>query len=133
MLRAEDPWGLGPDDNTEAGMRRVGAVRVLRGAVHGCACEWPTCLKGNHQSSLRAGICPFSLPSALMRFMHCWPLPLQRLLEMMREGGCPRPNEVLSAAKRLFQDGEGRAWVARLQKAAHVRQCRAAQDACCSA
>ena len=32
---------------------------------------------------------------------------MQRLLEMMREGGCPRPNEVLAAAKRLFQDGEG--------------------------
>ena len=47
---AEDPWGLGPDDNTEAGMRR-------------------------------------------------------RLLEMMREGGCARPNEVLAAARRLFETG----------------------------
>lgn len=47
---ADDPWGLGPDDNSEAGMRR-------------------------------------------------------RLLEMMREGGCPQPNAVLAAAKRLFQDG----------------------------
>lgn len=47
----EDPWGLGPGDKTEAGMRR-------------------------------------------------------RLLELMREGGCRQPNEVLAAAKRLFEGGE---------------------------
>lgn len=31
----------------------------------------------------------------------------QRLEEMMREGGCARPNAVLEAARRLFRDGEG--------------------------
>ncbi|KAI7842179.1 hypothetical protein COHA_004200 [Chlorella ohadii] len=64
----EDPWGLGPDDNTEAGMRR-------------------------------------------------------RLLEMMREGGCPRPNEVLSAAKRLFQDGMDSSASIRPVDILTVRQC----------
>lgn len=29
----------------------------------------------------------------------------QRLEEMMREGGCARPNAVLEAARRLFRDG----------------------------
>jgi hypothetical protein len=33
----------------------------------------------------------------------------RRLLEMMREGGCPQPNNVLAAARRIFQDGEGAA------------------------
>lgn len=33
----------------------------------------------------------------------------RRLLEMMREGGCPQPNDVLAAARRIFQDGEGAA------------------------
>lgn len=47
----EDPWGLGADENSEAGMQR-------------------------------------------------------RLLEMMREGGCPQPNAVLEAARRLFKGGE---------------------------
>ena len=50
-MRADDSWGLGPDDNTEAGVRR-------------------------------------------------------RMLQMLQEGGCRQPNEVLAAARRLFQDGE---------------------------
>jgi hypothetical protein len=50
-MYAEDPWGLGPDDKTDAGMRR-------------------------------------------------------RMLQMLQEGGCRQPNEVLAAARRLFQDGE---------------------------
>lgn len=39
---AEDPWGLGPDDNTEAGMRRVRAPASERTAaearLHAAAC-----------------------------------------------------------------------------------------------
>jgi hypothetical protein len=50
-MHAEDPWGLGPDDKTDAGM-------------------------------------------------------LRRMLQMLQEGGCRQPNEVLAAARRLFQDGE---------------------------
>ena len=30
----------------------------------------------------------------------------RRMLEMMREGGCRQPNEVLAAAKRMLADGE---------------------------
>lgn len=67
-VRPEDPWGLGPDDNTEAGMRR-------------------------------------------------------RLLEMMQEGGCPRPNEVLAAAKRLFQDGMDSSASIRPADILTVREC----------
>ncbi|KAI3438880.1 hypothetical protein D9Q98_001295 [Chlorella vulgaris] len=47
---SEDPWGVGPGEDTEVGMRR-------------------------------------------------------RLLEMMKQGGCPQPNKVLEAAQRIFRDG----------------------------
>ncbi|EFN57831.1 hypothetical protein CHLNCDRAFT_143259 [Chlorella variabilis] len=67
-VEEEDPWGLGPDENSEAGMRR-------------------------------------------------------RLLEMMREGGCPQPDVVLAAARRIFQDGMDTAGSIKPADVLTVREC----------